>query len=99
MKKVISITLLTAFMSGSLCASNFDIGISGSDRGVDGFSLSVGNYYNAPSQEVMVIQRSIPRDEMSVVYFLARQSHRSPQYITNLRLHGTSWWDKSASWT
>jgi len=95
MKKIIPITLLTALMSGSLYASNFDIGISGSDRGIDGFSLSVGNYYNAPAQEIMVIQRSIPEEEMSVVYFLARQSHRNPQYITDLRLRGISWWDIS----
>ena len=95
MKKIIPIALLTAFMSGSLYAANFDIGVSGSDRGIDGFSLSIGNYYNAPVQEIRVIERSIPRDEMSVVYFLARQSHRTPQYITNMRLRGISWWDIS----
>ncbi|HEX5710270.1 MAG TPA: hypothetical protein VFX68_02925 [Sulfuricurvum sp.] len=95
MKKIIPIALLTAFMSGSLYAANFDIGVSGSDRGIDGFSLSIGNYYHAPVQEIMVIERSIPRDEMSVVYFLARQSHRSPQYVTDLRLRGISWWDIS----
>lgn len=95
MKKIIPIALLTAFMSGSLCASNFDIGISGSDRGIDGFSLSIGDYYRVPSQEILMIQRSVPQDEMSVVYFLAQQSHRHPQYITDLRLRGISWWDIS----
>ena len=32
---------------------------------------------------------------MSVVYYLARKSHRSPRYISNLRLRGSSWWDIS----
>lgn len=95
MKKIVPIALITACLSGSLCASNFDIGISGSDRGIDGFSLSIGDYYRVPTQEIMLIQRSIPQDEMSVVYFLAQQSHRHPQYITDLRLRGISWWDIS----
>ena len=82
-------------MYGSLNASNFDIGISGSDRGINGFSLSIGDYYRVPAQEIIVIERSIPYEETSVVYFLAQHSHKTPHYIMNLRLRGMSWWDIS----
>jgi len=95
MKKLLSMVLIVGSLSGSLSASEFDIGISGSDRGINGFSLSVGDYYRVPQREIVIIERSIPRDEMSVVYFLAQKSHRSPNYITNLRLRGISWWDIS----
>lgn len=93
MKQILSITAVVACLSGVLSASNFDIGISGSNQGIDGFSLSIGNYYDVPQQEIVVIERSIPRDEMSVVYYLARQSHRDAHFITNMRLRGMSWWD------
>lgn len=95
MKATIRLALIAGIMGTSLCASNFDIGVSGSDRGIDGFTLSIGDYYRVPYQEVVVVERSIPRDEMSVVYFLARESHRDARYISDLRLRGNSWWDIS----
>lgn len=95
MKAAIRLALIAGIMGTSLCASNFDIGVSGSDRGIDGFTLSIGDYYRVPYQEVVVVERSIPRDEMSVVYFLARESHRDARYISDLRLRGNSWWDIS----
>lgn len=95
MKATIRLALIAGIMGTSLSASNFDIGVSGSDRGIDGFTLSIGDYYRVPYQEVVVVERSIPRDEMSVVYFLARESHRDARYISDLRLRGNSWWDIS----
>lgn len=95
MKQFIYIAVLAGCLSAGLSAANYDIGISGSDRGIDGFSFSIGNYYNIPRQEIMVIERSVPREEMSVVYYLANRSHRDARFITNLRLRGLSWWDIS----
>lgn len=95
MKKVFYLAFITGVLGVSLSASNFNIGVSGSDQGIDGFALSIGDYYHAPRQEIMFIERSIPRDEMSVVYFLASQSHRDARYISNLRLQGNSWWNIS----
>ncbi len=95
MKKIASIAVLVGCLFGSAGAASFDVGISGSDRGIDGFTLSIGDYYRVPYRDVMVIERSIPRDELSVVYFLSRHSHRDPRFITDLRLRGLSWWDIS----
>ncbi len=89
--------MIFAFIAGcvytSLSAANFDVGISGSDRGINGFSISIGDYYHVPQQEVVIIERSVPREEMSVVYYLSRKSHRDARYISNLRARGLSWWD------
>ncbi len=95
MKKVLTIALITSCLSGMLSASQYDIGISGSERGISGFSLSIGDYYRVPAQEIIVVERSISSDETSVVYFLAQRSHRHPRYITDMRLRGMSWWDIS----
>lgn len=94
MNKIISIALIAGALSGAANAA-FSVGITGSERGIDGFSLSIGDYYRVPHNEIMVIQRSVPREEMSVVYFLARQAHRDARFIADLRLHGLSWWDIS----
>jgi hypothetical protein len=93
MKTPLRLSLVAGLFCASLGASNFDVGISGSERGIDGFNLSIGDYYRVPYQEVVMIERSIPRDEMSVVYFLADQSHQDARFISNLRLRGISWWD------
>lgn len=82
-------------LSGIVGASNFDVGVSGSDGGIDGFNISVGNYFDAPQQEIIEIERSLSRNDMSVVYFLARKSRNDVRHITDLRLSGMSWWDIS----
>jgi hypothetical protein len=93
MKNVIRTALISGCLFGSLIGANFDVGISGSDRGITGFSLSIGDYYRVPAQEIIMIERSVPDIETSVIYYLARHSHRSPQFILNMRLRGLSWWD------
>lgn len=93
MKTAFRLSLISGLLCASLSASNFDIGISGSERGIDGFSLSIGDYYRVPYQEVVIMDRSMTRDEISVVYFLARESHHDARFISNLRLRGSSWWD------
>jgi hypothetical protein len=87
-------TAYAFILAGTLLfGSNFDIGVSGSDGKIDGFSLSIGDYYRVPQQEVVVVERRIPREEVGVAYYLARHAHRDVGYITDLRLHGQSWWD------
>lgn len=93
MKKIILSTLISGIFYVSATASNFDIGLSGDSRGITGFSLSIGDYYRVPYREVIMVQRSIPRDEMSVVYLLSRNSRFDAQYIVDMRLRGYSWWD------
>lgn len=88
-------TIAYAFvLAGTLLfGSNFDIGVSGSDGKIDGFSLSIGEYYQVPQRDVVVVEQRIPREEVGVAYYLARHSHQDVEYITNLRLRGQSWWD------
>lgn len=94
MKKIISIAFLTTALYTSL-AADFSVGVSGSNEGVNSFSLSIGDYYRVPVQEVVYLERSIPQDDLSVVYYLANQSRHNARYVSELRLRGQSWWDIS----
>ncbi|MDQ1243727.1 MAG: hypothetical protein QG565_67, partial [Campylobacterota bacterium] len=53
MKRVVSAVLICLFTSAD--AFEFDIGVSGGDRGVDGFYFSIGDYYQVPEREVYVV--------------------------------------------
>ncbi len=91
-KKIFAASLFVS-LAISVYAADFNLGVSGSDSGINGFSLSVGEYYRAPAEEVRIIRRALPSEELSVVYYLARKSHKNPEYITKMRVNGRSWWD------
>jgi hypothetical protein len=73
-------------------------GISiGGGEGLNGFYLAIGDYYHVPQHDVSVIrERSIPDDELPVVFFLARKARMEPRAIVELRLSGMSWNDITA---
>jgi len=93
MKKISIAAIISLSLFSSVYAADFNLGVSGSENGISGFGLSVGDYYRAPIEEVRIVRRSLPSEELSVVYYLARKSHKSPEYITKMRLDRHSWWD------
>lgn len=77
-----------------LAGTPFNVSVSGDSRGINGFDLSIGDYYRVPEKEVIVVhERGIPRDEVPVVYFLSRRAHVKPELIVDMRLRGMSWMD------
>ena len=96
MRKTLSLLLTTAALYSSLNASGLNLNVSQADDGSNNYSFSLGDYYRVPVSEVVNFERSIPQDDLGVLYYLAQQSGRSPQYISDLRLRGASWWDISS---
>ena len=48
-----------------LAGTPFNVSVSGDSRGINGFDLSIGDYYRVPEKEVIVVhERGIPRDEV-----------------------------------
>lgn len=73
-------------------ATQWDVGISGGKGGIDGFHLSIGEYYRVPEREVIVIhERGIDDEDLPVVFFLAERAHVSPEIIVTHRHSGMSW--------
>lgn len=88
---------LLCFMAVALpCMADtyWNVGVSGGRSGLDGFHLSIGEYYGVPEREVVVVhERGIYDEELPVVFYLARLARVHPGYIVDLRLSGMSWMD------
>ncbi|MFY9397734.1 MAG: hypothetical protein WAR22_05150 [Desulfomonilia bacterium] len=83
-----------AAISPSFAETRFSLGISGGEDGIDGFHLSISEYYRVPRQEVLLVHRQgIPHDELPVVFFLAGRAHVHPNTVILLRRSGMSWMD------
>ena len=94
----ISIGFLFALMlvltMGNPCRADVDIGLSIGDDGIKSFYLAIGDHYNVPEIDIIIVRKkSIPDDELPIVFFLARKAGVSPEVIIKLRLGGRSWWD------
>ncbi|MEW5796794.1 MAG: hypothetical protein AB1772_10595 [Candidatus Zixiibacteriota bacterium] len=81
-------------LAASNARSGVDIGLSADDGGIRSFYLAIGDHYRVPEREVVVVrERSIPDDQLPVVFFLARYAKVEPGVIVKLRLSGQSWMD------
>lgn len=75
-------------------AGSVDLGISIGDRGLEGFHLSMGDYYRVPEREVVYVrERHIPDPEIPVILFIASRARVRPAYVVELRLRGFSYMD------
>jgi hypothetical protein len=87
-------TMVALFCPIARAQTRVNAGISVGDQGLRGFFLAIGNAYHVPERQVMVMrERSIPDDELPVVFFLARRANVDPGAIVELRLRGMSWYD------
>lgn len=80
--------------SPSFAETEWNVGISGGSEGIDGFTLSIGEYYGVSAREIFVIhERGIYEEELPVVFHIARMAHVRPGTVVDLRLRGMSWMD------
>ena len=86
--------LITAIFSAACATAQVQAGAAFSGDGLKSFYFAVGNYYHVPEREVIVIrERSIPPEEIPVVYFIAQRARVAPAAVVDFRLRGRSWWD------
>lgn len=69
-------------------------GISFNNGDLSSFYLALGQTYNVPEREVIIIrEREIPDDEIPVVFFIANRAHVRRDDVCDLRRSGKSWMD------
>jgi hypothetical protein len=87
--------ILAAFGFSALsAAAQVQAGAVVSGDGLRSFYVAIGNYYQVPEREMVVVrERAIPPDDVPVVFFVARQAHVEPTVIVALRRRGLSWSD------
>lgn len=65
-----------------------------SGDGLRSFYFAVGNYYQVPEREVVVVQQqALPPDEVPVVFYVAQRARVAPAVVVDLRRRGLSWTD------
>ena len=90
--------LICAVFAFSVVSANAQVqaGAVFSGDGLRSFYFAIGNYYQVPEREVVVVrERALPPDEVPVVFYVARQCHTEPTVIVDLRRRGMSWTDIS----
>ena len=76
-----------------------DFGLSIGDEGLRSFYVAVGEHYQVPEKEILIVrERHIPDEEMPVVFYLAARASVAPETIIKLRLGGKSWMDITAKY-
>jgi hypothetical protein len=98
MRRALLIAAVVSCCAAPITARAVDVdwfgGVTLSDGGRNFLNLSVA-HFDADQRELTPVIRRLPRPEedMPVLLFLARESHRSPEVILDLRLRGMTWWD------
>ena len=100
MRKIL-IPLMLLLFTGCFIAStgraDVSFGLSVGDDGIKSFYLAVGEHYQVPEKEIVVVKKqNIPNEEMPVVFYLARRAGTTPEAIIKLRLGGQSWMEITA---
>ncbi len=90
------LVMILASVSPSFAGTKWNVEVSGSDDGINGFHLSIGEYYRVPHREVVVIhQRGIRHEELPVVFFIAKRARVHSDAVARLRLKGMTWMEIS----
>lgn len=64
------------------------------DEGLNGYYVSVQNYYRVPERDIIVIRdRGIVYSEMPVVLFISQRARVNPTVVIDLRRKNMSWMD------
>lgn len=89
-----AVLVLTAHPGTGAAETDWNVGISGGSKGIDGFHVSIGEYYRVPEREVVVVhKRGIAEEDLPVVFFLSQRARVSPNVIVDMRLKPMSWMD------
>ena len=80
---VVTVSISAADINAELCIE---------DGRVSSFYLAVGNHYQVPDKDIIVVKkRNISDDELTVVFYLARKAKVTPGIIVDLRSNGMTW--------
>ena len=87
------VVAILGFSAASLQAQ-VQAGAVFSGDGLRSFYFAVGNYYQVPEREVVVVQQqALPPEEVPVVFYVAQRARVAPAVVVDLRRRGLSWAD------
>ncbi len=90
------IALTVGFLMESCFSSSGDMRYYGEDGGSQRYYLGVSEYYEVSESDVVAVEkRSIPDEDIPVVFFIARRANVAPAQVIDMRSQGASWMDIS----
>ncbi len=91
MKKLLFSFIVLVFLNPAILA-DVSIGVEADSDGINSFHLAIGEFYNVPEKEVVIVrERKIPDEQLPVVFQIAEKAQVNPSAIIKLRLKGMSW--------
>lgn len=91
---IFAVLVLIAHPGSGAAETAWNVGISGGSKGIEGFHVSIGEFYRVPKREVVLVhQRGIAEEELPVVFFLSQRARVSPNVLVDMRLKQMSWMD------
>ena len=91
MKKLLFSFVVLAFLSPAISA-DVSVGIEADQDGIKSFHLAIGEFYNVPEKEVVIVrEKKISDEQLPVVFHIAKNARVNPSVIIKLRLKGMSW--------
>ncbi|UCG62775.1 MAG: hypothetical protein JSV52_05695 [Candidatus Zixiibacteriota bacterium] len=77
---------------GSSAKADLRAALSITDGRVSSFYLAIGDHYQVPEKQIILVKKKeIPDDQLAVVFYLARRANVTPAVILDLRLDGKTW--------
>jgi hypothetical protein len=91
-KNAVRVMLAILGFSAASLQAQVQAGAVFSGDGLRSFYFAVGNYYQVPEREVIVVQQqALPPDEVPVVFYVAQRARVAPGVVVDLRRRGLSW--------
>jgi len=93
-KTTVRLTIAILGFSAVSLQAQVQAGAVFSGDGLRSFYFAVGNYYQVPERDVVVVQQqALPPDEIPVVFYVAQRARVAPAVVVDLRRRGESWAD------
>jgi hypothetical protein len=89
---MVSLPILLLAFAANITMADVNIGVSADQEGIKEFHLSIGTHYGVKERDIEKVRaRSLPDNEMAVVFYLSNRTGVSPIALADLRLSGMSW--------
>jgi hypothetical protein len=93
-KNIVRLVVTILGFSAASLQAQVQAGAVFSGDGLRSFYFAVGNYYQVPEREVVVVQQqALPPEEVPVVFYVAQRARVAPAVVIDLRRRGLSWTD------
>lgn len=87
--------LLMVCVSAASVEADINVGLSLDQDGLKDFHLAIGEHYQSPQKEIVVVRRQVADEELPVAFIIASAAGVDVPAVVKLRVGGKSWMEIS----